>query len=1179
MMIQIGQQAVRRRGFAFMVALLGLLAISWGWGRPAHAASARINALYGPEDPIGESTLGDFVWHDVNLNGVYDVGEEGINNVLVRLYLDDGDGIFEPGGDDELLTSMLTGDNPSTTEVEKGWYTFDVDFGPTIFHWVEIPASNFGTGQPLENYALTTGDTIGSNPMYVVEGQFVADRTDIDFGFARTGITLQKTVYLGHNSGAGCPGGELAIGANGAAVTYCFRVTNTGSFYLSDVTVTDDDLGVTQADMTLLSGVMPLAPGASLVYYYAATIQNDLTNTATASGNPTDENGGDLPGLENPSATDTARVDKVAPAITLAKTVYIGHNSGADCPGGEVATGGSNTQVTYCFSVTNTGDTYLNTIQLTDNTLGINQANMTRKSGATPLAPGASIVYYYETVISSTLLNTAEVAANPTNAAGEDLPGLNNPSATDTARVIKAAPAIVLNKTVYAGHDGGAGCPGTELATGANPAAVTFCFEVQNTGDTYLNDISVSDGALGITRADMTLLSGSTPLAPNGKLVYYYEASINQDIVNEATTSGNPTEQNGADIPGLSNPSDKDTAEVDVSGPGIQLDKSVYMGHDSGVSCPGGIAVTGANGDSITYCFVVTNVGDTYLDSITVVDGPLSIDQADMTRLSGTTPLAPGAKLVYYFETTIAGNLQNTATAKAKPTDENGVVLPDLPEPSDTDAVRVSQELGSLSGHVWYDRNKNGQVDEGETPIPNVVIRLSNGLTTTTDTDGFFIFENLPDGVYSVTETDPKGYVSISDADGGTDNVISGIRITNGNHVVDQDFFDARILAKITGHVFEDINRNGKIDPGERIYAGVTVKLSNGMTVTTDENGYFEFLDIEPGRYTLDVIGPNGVLNTTPIEVNTDLADGETLVIDFGFVPIMSLGNRVWSDNGEGGFYNNGVFDTGEQGLSGVVLNLLNSDLTPVLDADGKPRVMTTDSLGYYLFDNLLPGEYVVQVAPSNFQAGGALFDLVSSGPTEVNPNSDSDSNDNGIDDPDPQVNGIYSGVIILAIEAEVQGEPDQGSAKGGFAADMNSNLTVDFGFVVPVNEPEDPKLVVLESFTAVQQGNSIAVSWVTSAEIDTLGFHIYRGLGETFEDAVQLTTSTITAKGPQGGSYGTVIPYDPQVDPALADIYIWLVEIEVEGKVNQYGPIRVTPEPVTNADEQFHFMLPVVIR
>ncbi|MEZ4712135.1 MAG: SdrD B-like domain-containing protein [Caldilineaceae bacterium] len=1173
MIKQIKQQSMRRYGILCVAVMLGLLTILWG---PGHSAKASSPAFYGPEDPIGESTLGDFVWHDVDLDGLFDVGEEGINNVLVRLYLDDGDGVFEPGGDDQLLNSMLTGDNPNTVEIEQGWYTFDVDFGPTIFHWVEIPASNFGAGQPLENYALTTENTIGANPMYVIEGQFVADRTDIDFGFARTGITLQKTVYLGNNSGAGCPGGELAIGANSASVTYCFRVTNTGSFYLSDVTVVDDDLGITQANMTLLSGSLPLAPSASLVYYYVTTIQGDLNNTATASGNPTDANGVDLPGLQNPSATDTARVDQVAPAITLAKTVYVGHNGGAGCPGGELATGGANTPVTYCFSVTNTGDTYLSTIQLTDSTLSINQSNMTIKSGAAPLAPGASIVYYYEATISSTLINTATVSANPTNQAGDDLPGLNNPSATDTARVIKAAPAIALSKTVYAGHDGGAGCPGVELATGANPADVTFCFVVQNTGDTYLDNISVSDGALGITKADLTLLSGSTPLAPNGKLVYYYEANINQDIVNEATASGNPTDQNGVDIPGLANPSAKDTAEVDVSGPGIQLDKGVYLGHDSGASCPGDIAVTGANGDNITYCFVITNVGDTYLGSITVVDAPLGIDQADMTLLSGTTPLAPGAKLVYYYETTITGNLQNTATTKGAPTDQNGVVLPNLPEPSDDDTARVSQELGSISGHVWYDRNKNGQVDNGETPLPNVVIRLSNGLTTTTDIDGFFIFENLPDGVYSVNETDPTGYISISDADGGTDNVISGIRITNGNHVVDQDFFDARQLAKITGHVFEDVNRNGVIDPGERIYAGVTVELSNGMSTTTDENGYFEFLDVEPGDYTLNVIGPNGVLNTTPINVSTDLAEGETANVDFGFAPIMSLGNRVWSDTGEGAFYNNGVFDIGEQGISGVVLNLLNSDLTPVLDAGGAPRVETTDSLGYYLFDNLLPGEYVVQVAPSNFQAGGALFGLVSSQPTEANPNADADNNDHGIDDASPQVNGIYTGVIILAIESEVRGEPDQGDTRGGFAADVNSNLTADLGFIVPIEE--GPKLVVLESFTAVQQGNSIAVSWITSAEIDTLGFHIYRGLNETFEGAVQLTTSTITAKGPQGGTYGTVIPYDPAVDPAVEQMYIWLVEIEVEGKENQYGPIRVTGDPTTSVKE-FHFMLPLVMR
>ncbi len=49
-----------------------------------------------PNVPTGESSLGDLVWNDANNNGAQDVGEVGINEVKITLYVDDGDGIFNP---------------------------------------------------------------------------------------------------------------------------------------------------------------------------------------------------------------------------------------------------------------------------------------------------------------------------------------------------------------------------------------------------------------------------------------------------------------------------------------------------------------------------------------------------------------------------------------------------------------------------------------------------------------------------------------------------------------------------------------------------------------------------------------------------------------------------------------------------------------------------------------------------------------------------------------------------------------------------------------------------------------------------------------------------------------------------------------------------------------------------
>jgi hypothetical protein len=114
--------------------------------------------------------------------------------------------------------------------------------------------------------------------------------------------------------------------------------------------------------------------------------------------------------------SDIVIVTKYAPGIDIQKTVYAGHNSGTSCgTGGELVNGVSGDPVTYCFTVTNTGDTYLDTITITDDDLGINKGNMAPLSGSEPLAPLASISFYYETTITADLINTADASANPTD--------------------------------------------------------------------------------------------------------------------------------------------------------------------------------------------------------------------------------------------------------------------------------------------------------------------------------------------------------------------------------------------------------------------------------------------------------------------------------------------------------------------------------------------------------------------------------------------------------------------------------------------------------------------------------------------------------------------------------------------------------------------------------------------
>lgn len=80
-------------------------------------------------------------------------------------------------------------------------------------------------------------------------------------------------------------------------------------------------------------------------------------------------------------------------------------------------------------------------------------------------------------------------------------------------------------------------------------------------------------------------------------------------------------------------------------------------------------------------------------------------------------------------------------------------------------------------------------------------------------------------------------------------------------------------------------------------------------------------------------IEPTGETDTDPsgtLDANGDMA------IDFAFFKILSLGNRIWFDDGAGnGAPNNGEIDGAEQGVPDLLLNLFDANLNPVLDLDG----------------------------------------------------------------------------------------------------------------------------------------------------------------------------------------------------------------------------------------------------
>ena len=141
----------------------------------------------------------------------------------------------------------------------------------------------------------------------------------------------------------------------------------------------------------------------------------------------------------------------------------------------------------------------------------------------------------------------------------------------------------------------------------------------------------------------------------------------------------------------------------------------------------------------------------------------------------------------------------------------------------------------------------------------------------------------------------------------------------------------------------------------------------------------------------------------------------------------LTLGNQVWLDAD-----NDGTFDTGESGVNGVTVQLL--------DAQGAVlQTTTTANGGLYTFTGLAAGDYRVRLAEANFTTGGALFNRTASGTPTADPDDNvNNNNDGAVSGTLGQANGfIQSGLISLALNGEPINDGD---------TDANTNLSLDFG-------------------------------------------------------------------------------------------------------------------------------------
>ncbi len=398
----------------------------------------------------------------------------------------------------------------------------------------------------------------------------------------------------------------------------------------------------------------------------------------------------------------------------------------------------------------------------------------------------------------------------------------------------------------------------------------------------------------------------------------------------------------------------------------------------------------------------------------------------------------PGANGVRSLAVTLGPGLGT------EPTTDNDPTTNPLPGEAPNGQSNRTVDFGfvrvySLGNRVWRDLNNSGTIDaaDGATPgIAGVQVRLldSAGVLSArdiegkvispvvTDTDGCYRFDLLPAGDYIVE----IGAVSFQTGGPLVNHTSStGAFATTGPNEPGPD---------------PDTNPNDNDDNGTMQYANNTPLSARSSVITLGEGNGQQ----EPTPDADECVGDPGAFTTD---------NQSNLTVDFGFVPLLSLGNVVWKD-----VNNNGIFEPpAETGVALVTLNLYRDNgATPGAFDAGDTLVTSTVSSGgsvgtegRYLFTGLLPGDYLVQVAPLNFQAGGALLGCLSSTTTTPDPDTPlpiggTDDDDNGIDNPTPATGGIVSGVISLF----PFGEPDTPIDTDGTLG----NLTLDFGFYSTLN-------------------------------------------------------------------------------------------------------------------------------
>lgn len=288
---------------------------------------------------------------------------------------------------------------------------------------------------------------------------------------------------------------------------------------------------------------------------------------------------------------------------------------------------------------------------------------------------------------------------------------------------------------------------------------------------------------------------------------------------------------------------------------------------------------------------------------------------------------------------------------------------------TDIDFLTVFDPSASVSGTVYFDKNRNRIKDPGEAGVAGVRVYLDandNGLfdvnesNVLTNGSGAYAFSNIDIGTYNIRQVLQTNWIQTFPASNAARIVVLDV----DDNITDVDLGTAPLPGSISGTLFEDADADGKLDTGEAAIGGFTIyidannngSLDGGETSTiTNGKGAYTFSNLDPGTYVIRPVIPTGYRVTTVNFYSVTLAARQNVTgRNFGMTARGNITGTVFNDANT-----SRTRDTGEVGLRGWKVYL---DRNQNGRFDAGETFALTDSNGDFNISSVIAGTYQVRV-------------------------------------------------------------------------------------------------------------------------------------------------------------------------------------------------------------------------